>query len=378
MPVGEALVAAGVIPSLSPGLRLTLPSHSRSLTAAFAFAAPLAAAAPPSQINIHYTQTPGTLSVDFVSQAADGVVQFGASANPESFKNSTTSSFAFNEVGVLHQGLMAFAAAPAGASGFYRVCSGGECSTVNHVVPNVAAGQERFAVFGDFGIINDESMTDLIAQAAKGSYDSVLHVGDWAYDLDALASTVGNAFMETATYMAIKPVAVVEGNHEACPLCLQNVPEIPYSVGNFTVRFLSFSFFSPSATPHCCAPPAILTFAIPPRSLLQHYKARFHSVSLNSNTGNNRYYSFNRGLTHFLVFTAEAYVYSVSAVFNANMVAFMKADLAAVDRKRTPWVVALVHKDWTMQANAYADFNNVLESGGVDLLFCGHVHYYNR
>jgi hypothetical protein len=40
--------------------------------------------------------------------------------------------------------------------------------------------------------------------------------------------------------------------------------------------------------------------------------------------------------------------------------------------------VALVHKDWTMQANAYADFNNVLESGGVDLLFCGHVHYYNR
>ena len=187
MPVGEALVAAGVIPSLSPGLRLTLPSHSRSLTAAFAFAAPLAAAAPPSQINIHYTQTPGTLSVDFVSQAADGVVQFGASANPESFKNSTTSSFAFNEVGVLHQGLMAFAAAPAGASGFYRVCSGGECSAVFHVVPNVAAGEERFAVFGDFGLTNDQSMSDLIAEASKGNYDSVLHVGDWACEEPARA-----------------------------------------------------------------------------------------------------------------------------------------------------------------------------------------------
>ena len=303
-------------------------------------------------------------------------MQFGASANPDSFKNSTTTSFAFNEVGVLHQGLMAFAAAPAGASGFYRCCSGGECSTVNHVVPNVAAGKERFAVFGDFGIINDESMTDLIAQAAKGSYDSVLHVGDWAYDLDALASTVGNAFMETATYMAIKPVAVVEGNHEACPLCLQNVPEIPFSVGNFTVRFfLSFPRLRCAAMLRAAT---ILTFSIPPRSLLQHYKARFHSVSLNSNTGNNRYYSFNRGLTHFLVFTAESYVYSVNAAFNENQLAFMKADLAAVDRKRTPWVVALVHKDWTMQANAYADFNNVLESGGVDLLFCGHVHYYNR
>ena len=71
-------------------------------------------------------------------------------------------------------------------------------------------------------------------------------------------------------------------------------------------------------------------------------------------------------------------MYSVNAEFNANQVAFMKADLASVDRKRTPWVVALVHKDWTMQPDAFADFNSVLEGGGVDLLFCGHVHYYNR
>ena len=167
-----------------------------SSLAALAGAA-LAAAAPPSQINIHYTPTPGTLSVDFVSAAADGVVQFGTSANPASFNNGSTTSFNFDEVGMLHQGLLPFAASPAGASGFYRVCSGGECSAVFHVVPNVAAGQERFAVFGDFGIINDESMTDLIASAAKGAYDSVLHVGDWAYDLDGIASTIGNLFMET-------------------------------------------------------------------------------------------------------------------------------------------------------------------------------------
>jgi len=31
-----------------------------------------------------------------------------------------------------------------------------------------------------------------------------------------------------------------------------------------------------------------------------------------------------------------------------------------------------------MQANAFADISPLLESGGVDLLFCGHVHYYNR
>ena len=139
-----------------------------------------------------------------------------------------------------------------------------------------------------------------------------------ADNFDSLGSLTGNLFMDLAQgYMAVKPVVVAEGNHEACGSCLQDVPEIPYSAGNFT-----------------------------------QYKSRFHSVSLNSNTGNNRYYSVNRGLAHFLVFTAESFVYSVSDAFNDNMVAFMKADLAAVDRKVTPWVIALVHKDWTMQVGA--------------------------
>jgi hypothetical protein len=56
----------------------------------------------------------------------------------------------------------------------------------------------------------------------------------------------------------------------------------------------------------------------------------------------------------------------------------MKADLAAVDRKATPWVVGLVHKDWTMEAEAYAAFSPILQGGKVDVLFVGHVHYYNR
>ena len=199
-----------------------------------AAAAALAAAAPPSQINIHYTQVDGTLSVDFVSAAADGTVEYGASASPAQLKNASTTSFSFDQVGFLHQGLMPFAATP-GASGFYRVCSAGECSTVFHVIPNVASGQEDFAIFGDFGLINDEAMSDLIAEASKGNYDSVLHVGDWAYDLDGLASTIGNAFMELGQgYMSTKPTAVVEGNHESCGFCEQNVAEIPYSAGNFT------------------------------------------------------------------------------------------------------------------------------------------------
>lgn len=49
-----------------------------------------------------------------------------------------------------------------------------------------------------------------------------------------------------------------------------------------------------------------------------------------------RYYSFNQGLVHFLVYTAEAYAYKSGKEFIANQLAFMKADLAAVDRSVTP------------------------------------------
>jgi hypothetical protein len=133
-----------------------------------------------------------------------------------------------------------------------------------------------------------------------------------------------------------------QGNHEACGAC-PGIAALPDSTHNFT-----------------------------------EYKARFHSVALNSNTGNNRYYSFNKGLTHFIVFTAEAYLYARDEAFLANQLAFMKADLEAVDRTVTPWVVGLVHKDWTMETEAFSAFSPILQGGNVDVLFVGHVHYYNR
>jgi hypothetical protein len=106
------------------------------------------------------------------------------------------------------------------------------------------------------------------------------------------------------------------------------------------------------------------------------YRSRLHSVTLyagaNAGTNSNIFYSFSQGLVHFLVYSAEAYAYKSGAELIANQKAFMKADLAAVDRSVTPWVVGLVHKDWTMEAEAYADFSPILEEGGVDVQFVGH------
>ena len=119
-------------------------------------------------------------------------------------------------------------------------------------------------------------------------------------------------------YASTKPVMPADGNHERCSACA-GIDELPLSTNNFT-----------------------------------EYRARLHAVTLNAGknagTDSNRYYSFNQGLTHFIVFTAEAYLYARDETFLANQLAFMKADLAAVDRTVTPWVVGLCHKDWTMEA----------------------------
>jgi hypothetical protein len=41
----------------------------------------------------------------------------------------------------------------------------------------------RFAIYGDLGNINGQSIPRLKEDVHKGMYDSILHVGDFAYDL---------------------------------------------------------------------------------------------------------------------------------------------------------------------------------------------------
>jgi len=311
-------------------------------------AAAAAAAGAPAveQVHVAYTGTPGQLSVDFVAVDSAGFVE--VSSDNATWTRAATTSFYFFTVGWMHQGLLDWGSVGSGQTVFYRVGCGNGTSATFAIVPRPARGaQEVFAVFGDFGLVNNVCLDALVADAEAGVYDSVVHVGDFAYDLESWASLTGNAFMNNMQqYGAQRPVMPTPGNHEACQTCL-GVPELDHSDFNFT-----------------------------------QYRARMHSVALHagdrSGSGNAIYYSFEQGLTHFLAFSAEAYAYSSGAAFIANQLAFMRADLASVNRTRTPWVVGLAHKDWTMQADAYADFSPVLEEGGVDVLFVGHVHYYNR
>ncbi|CAN8104726.1 unnamed protein product [Discula destructiva] len=63
---------------------------------------------------------------------------------------------------------------------------------------------------------------------------------------------------------------------------------------------------------------------------------------------------------------------------------WLVADLARVDRAKTPWVVAMAHRPmYSTQVSSYqtavrAAWEDVLLRGGVDVYLAGHIHWYER
>ena len=73
----------------------------------------------------------------------------------------------------------------------------------------------RIVVFGDMGVANAKSLPRLQHEATMGNLDMILHIGDFAYDMDQDNARVGDEFMRNiepiAAYM---PYMTCPGNHE--------------------------------------------------------------------------------------------------------------------------------------------------------------------
>lgn len=67
---------------------------------------------------------------------------------------------------------------------------------------------------------------------------------------------------------------------------------------------------------------------------------------------------------------------------------WLKADLAAVDRRLTPWVIVGIHRPWyvvpegTDKTGGAEDqrkaFEDILYKGGADMVMSGHKHFFNN
>ncbi|CAF0889384.1 unnamed protein product [Brachionus calyciflorus] len=74
----------------------------------------------------------------------------------------------------------------------------------------------RFAIFGDMGNENAQSIPRLQEETMLGFYDAIFHVGDFAYDMSTDNALVGDAFMnQIQPIAAYIPYMTSPGNHES-------------------------------------------------------------------------------------------------------------------------------------------------------------------
>ncbi|KAL7087900.1 hypothetical protein ACP275_13G096700 [Erythranthe tilingii] len=192
-----------------------------------------------------------------------------------------------------------------------------------------------FAVAGDLGQTEwTKSTLDHIDQC---KYDVHLLPGDLSYAdyMQRKWDTFGELVQPLAS---ARPWMVTQGNHEK-----ENIP------------LLKDSFVA--------------------------YNSRWKMPYLESNSVSNLYYSFDVAGVH-TVMLGSYTDYDESS----DQYSWLKADLSKVDRERTPWILVLFHVPWYNTNEAHqgegdemmSAMEPLLYAAGVDVVFAGHVHAYER
>ncbi|KAJ0966149.1 hypothetical protein J5N97_027287 [Dioscorea zingiberensis] len=192
-----------------------------------------------------------------------------------------------------------------------------------------------FAVAGDLGQTGWTATTlDHIGQC---EYDIHLLPGDLAYAdyMQHLWDSFGEL---VEPYASSRPWMVTEGNHEK---------------------------------------ESILLF----KAGFQAYNARWRMPYEQSGSPSNLFYSFEVAGVHIIMLGS----YTDYDVYS-DQHAWLKADLAKVDRAKTPWLLVLLHAPWYNSNYAHqgegdrmmAAMEPLLYAAGVDLVLAGHVHAYER
>eukprot|EP01121_Diplochlamys_sp_Union-15-3_P007165 TRINITY_DN17_c0_g1_i1.p1 TRINITY_DN17_c0_g1~~TRINITY_DN17_c0_g1_i1.p1 ORF type:complete len:412 (+),score=65.24 TRINITY_DN17_c0_g1_i1:155-1390(+) len=193
-----------------------------------------------------------------------------------------------------------------------------------------------YAIYGDLGEDNDVSMQTLVNEAKNGDFDAVIHLGDFAYDLDSKDGATGDEFFANIEAIAsTKPYMPSPGNHER--------------YNNFT-----------------------------------QYIKRFSNVEYGAGTlsgsGTNLWYSFDQGLVHWIAIDTEVYAYYVNQNQIDQQLAWLEQDLKKANKNRTevPWIIMFGHKCWWMTDTNFTAFEELAHLYGVDVYLSGHVHNYER
>ncbi|KAG5878756.1 hypothetical protein JTB14_012126 [Gonioctena quinquepunctata] len=210
--------------------------------------------------------------------------------------------------------------------------------------------QPHLAIYGDMGNENAQSLVRLQEETQRGMYDAILHVGDFAYDMDTSNAEIGDAFMrQIESIAAYVPYMTCPGNHEEA-----------YNFSNYRERF-----------------------SMPGGSESYMYSINIgpmHIISISTEV----YYFMNYGLKP-LVFQ---YQWLEEDLIKANL---------PENREKQPWIIVMGHRpmycsntdndDCTHHETLtrvglpflhFFGLEDLLYNNGVDLEIWAHEHSYER
>jgi hypothetical protein len=179
------------------------------------------------------------------------------------------------------------------------------------------------------------TLPKLLREIAAGSFSDIVIPGDMVYEAWFDNANLGNVFMRGLEPAARTGVAIqaVAGNHEA-----------PLNFLHFTGKFDGLR------------------------------------IGAGERSGSNspRYYSWDQGLVHFVGIDTEFdYLGGTAAEIQAQR-DWLLQDLAKVDRRKRPWIVAYGHKHMWMDSQNFRPLENMLNDAGVNVYLAGHQHNLQR
>ncbi|KAL8039704.1 hypothetical protein ABFX02_10G053400 [Erythranthe guttata] len=194
----------------------------------------------------------------------------------------------------------------------------------------------EFAVAGDLG--QTEWTVSTLSHIGARDYDVLLLPGDLSYaDMDQPLWDSFGRLVEP--YASTRPWMVTQGNHE------------------------------------------VETLPVVYRNAFMAYNTRWLMPYRASKSTSNLYYSFEVAGAHIIMLGSYADFY-----IGSDQYRWLKADVASIGRRRTPWVFALLHAPWYNSNFAHRGegeamrvaMEEVLYKARVDAVFTGHVHAYER
>lgn len=270
-----------------------------------------------------------------------------------------------------------------GQSYSYRVGSGGRWSKAFAFTQPRAAGKDaypfRLGIMGDVGQTWNSSRT--LAGIASFAPDILLLVGDLTYADDYSANgTLWGAWPTPASYqprwdswgrlsqrLASRiPLQTSIGNHESEEI-QQNLAITAYAARYPVPQDPACINTSPNDYLLYADPSRTATFAAGKDDPSVHY--------------NNSWYSFNAGPAHIVFITSYVPYDEASEQYR-----WFIADMKTVDRAATPWLVVSFHAPWYNSYDGHFKENAAMQrvfeplfwTYGVDLVYSGHVHAYER